>query len=568
MRVSDKADGLSLQVITGTHSVIFGIDLIEKHCKGLLGFAIHRTDHTEDEAYWLDGQKRFKWADEKHLEGRELSTRFHPIQSFLWQDFTAKPNHEYTYRISEVRGDPRKSDLGRSVEVRIRTERQDEGIHRIWFNRGAVSSQKYADEFKNKDPRVVGVPAWQWLSRGLNEALLAFINRAGPGDFLRAALYETRQLEVLEAFKAAANRGADVRIVYDGRENAKILDDGAWTGEWSPKDPNEKKLTEAGIPDQLCVPRRENKSAIAHNKFIVFGKKTSDTLDASEVWTGSTNITESAIFGHLNVGHSVHDADVAAAYLAYWTELSKDPKSTDLRKWVMKNSPVADLTSGAKTYLFSPRTKDTPTSLEWYVELMAKASKASFLTGAFGLPAAFVPVLQAPSNSVRYVLLDSYGSGIAEVVEKRRKLVRQLRGNSSNKIVVATLLDMNAFDHWLREKLNPLSTHVRYLHTKFLLADPLSDDPWVVTGSANFSTDSTFEHDENMLVIRGDTRVADVYLTEFMRLYRHYVFREWAETGHKTNADLPYLDVNDLWWRDYFKQGNLKTHQRLYFAAP
>ncbi|NTE66772.1 hypothetical protein G6M85_14270 [Agrobacterium tumefaciens] len=53
--------------------------------------------------------------------------------------------------------------------------------------------------------------------------------------------------------------------------------------------------------------------------------------------------------------------------------------------------------------------------------------------------------------------------------------------------------------------------------------------------------------------------MADVYLTEFMRLYRHYVFREWAETGHKTNANLPYLDVNDLWWRDDYKQGNLKT---------
>ncbi len=73
MRGSDKSDGLSLQVIAGTHSVIFGIDLIEEHCKGLLGFAIHRNDHTGDEAYCLDGQKRFKWADEKRLEGREVS---------------------------------------------------------------------------------------------------------------------------------------------------------------------------------------------------------------------------------------------------------------------------------------------------------------------------------------------------------------------------------------------------------------------------------------------------------------------------------------------------------------
>ena len=39
--------------------------------------------------------------------------------------------------------------------------------------------------------------------------------------------------------------------------------------------------------------------------------------------------------------------------------------------------------------------------------------------------------------------------------------------------------------------------------------------PIVVTGSANFSNASCVDNDENMLVIRGDKRVADVYLGEF-----------------------------------------------------
>jgi phosphatidylserine/phosphatidylglycerophosphate/cardiolipin synthase-like enzyme len=50
----------------------------------------------------------------------------------------------------------------------------------------------------------------------------------------------------------------------------------------------------------------------------------------------------------------------------------------------------------------------------------------------------------------------------------------------------------------------------------------------VVTGSANFSTASTNKNDENMLVIRGNTRVADIYLGEFMRIYNHLSFRAWA----------------------------------------
>lgn len=64
-----------------------------------------------------------------------------------------------------------------------------------------------------------------------------------------------------------------------------------------------------------------------------------------------------------------------------------------------------------------------------------------------------------------------------------------------------------------------------------MLVDPLSDDPIVITGSANFSKASTDSNDENMLLICGNTRVADIYLGEYMRLWNHYAFREWLAAG-------------------------------------
>jgi len=88
----------------------------------------------------------------------------------------------------------------------------------------------------------------------------------------------------------------------------------------------------------------------------------------------------------------------------------------------------------------------------------------------------------------------------------------------------------------------------------------------VVTGSANFSEASTTQNDENMLLIRGDTGVADIYLTEFMRLYRHYVFREWVLTHHGEEDEISYLDETFTWANEYFKPGSLKNHQREYFA--
>src|SRR4249920_2063671 len=77
------------------------------------------------------------------------------------------------------------------------------------------------------------------------------------------------------------------------------------------------------------------------------------------VWTGSTNLTQGAIFGHLNVGHLIHDPALAAQFVTYWTRLA-DPAATTgiLRGWTELNNPV-DLTSTSApqglTTVLSPR---------------------------------------------------------------------------------------------------------------------------------------------------------------------------------------------------------------------
>lgn len=99
---------------------------------------------------------------------------------------------------------------------------------------------------------------------------------------------------------------------------------------------------------------------------------------------------------------------------------------------------------------------------------------------------------------------------------------------------------------------------VFYIHTKFLLVDALPDNPLVCTGSANFSGDSLTANDENMLLIRGETRVADNYLTEFDRIFRHFysrdVINQIAKTGGK--AKVGTLDTTDAWTRGYFAADN------------
>ena len=134
---------------------------------------------------------------------------------------------------------------------------------------------------------------------------------------------------------------------------------------------------------------------------------------------------------------------------------------------------------------------------------------------------------------------------------------------------VGAVFDGDGPPGWRRELLNTVSTNVRYVHTKFMLIDPLGHDPVVVTGSANFSDASTTENDENMLVIRGDARVADIYLGEFMRLWRHHHFRGIVrKPDPATGVERPnYLAADDRWAYPFFLEGAVKFKRRQAFAG-
>ncbi len=52
MRARIEQHGIRLQAIAGTHVVLLGWSMAKPDSKGVLGFAVHRTDRTENEAYW------------------------------------------------------------------------------------------------------------------------------------------------------------------------------------------------------------------------------------------------------------------------------------------------------------------------------------------------------------------------------------------------------------------------------------------------------------------------------------------------------------------------------------
>jgi hypothetical protein len=71
-------------------------------------------------------------------------------------------------------------------------------------------------------------------------------------------------------------------------------------------------------------------------------------------------------------------------------------------------------------------------------------------------------------------------------------------------------------------------------------------------------------NDENTLVIKGDDRVADIYFTEYVRLFDHFSFREWLNEHLKEFN--PFLDEAGKWVDKYFDNPeHLNVKRKLVF---
>ena len=578
---SRKTGGYRVLAVSGVNTISFAIAKQGANTKGLLGFAVERHDPYENERYFMAGFKVFKSVIREPDENTTVTTFEHPVQSFVWDDFTAKPGRRYEYFFYPIKGPVRNLDrTARPIRIKVRTEplfSKDE--HDIFFNRGVASSQAYARRFGNQRPDQMQpekrAKAEEWLSRELDEAMLKFIAQAVKGDTLLCCFYEFRFRPVADALRAALDRKVTVRLIVDAKVNESTDKNGVFH-ESFPREENLKMIKAAGIPMGNVIKREARPSDIQHNKFMVLLKGAGQ--QPKEVWTGSTNISVGGIFGQTNVGHWVRNEVVAAQFQQYWKLLSDDPggkEGDDAATKRTKNKAfrtAVDAISVAPDSFEQVQAGITPVFsarsdlkvLDLYVKLVDEAEKLACITLAFGIGKAFKEQLKdnTSQSHISFLLLEK------EDKPNKRSVQPFIAINASQNVY-------KAWGSFLREKLHRwaketsarglgLNQHVAFIHSKFLLRDPLSDDPIVVTGSANFSEASTNANDENMLIIRGNRRVADIYFTEFNRLFNHYYFRSVMEvlsrgvTTNPSTQDSLFLSETDAWLEKY-APGTLRT---------
>lgn len=563
----------NVTAIAGTSTVLLAWTMASSSAaSGLRGFEIERTDE-EGRRSWLGGFRR-----------RSL------LRTFEWMDYTVGEGRKYEYRVFARFADGDK-DSRSSTAVTITTESNFDPSgsphrHQMFANRGVAGSQAFQRRFPREPGEPLSADACRWLSNGLAESFLDIVNAAKLGDRLRGGFYEFSFKPALEALERARARGVDVLLVVDCTSKAKKSrieewPDGAervdlqvwperendaramgascvsqrgekktWfvgrelieekrrallrmfgpTGETLAMD---KAMDECGGDLRDCVIRRTTCSGIPHNKFLVVNNTT--------VWTGSTNLTASGMYGQANVAHVVNDEAVAEKYLEYHAQLVKGAKTAELVKWNSDKDIPEVLAAGAEAgettrVYFSPRGKKSPMLQRW-AEMFGAAQSSACLTAAFTVNDLLVAECVKDTSARRYILK-----------EKWAKKDREIEANVKNRVVRGAVLADGAADGFAGEALTGLNEHVKFIHWKTMLIDPMSESPTVITGSANFSKASVEINDENMLVIAGDRRIADMYFVEFFRLFTHFSYRDRVVRGGKKKQ-------RDRWITDALTEG-------------
>lgn len=571
VRASQTRNGVTLRVIAGTYNVVIGIDLEQDKRKGCLGFSIRREDldAPPDEAQpnrWLPNMLKFPTDKTKAVD---VTTETAPLQKFRWGDYTCKPATRYRYQVVPRYGKPGSlqpktltPDDGAIVEVT--TESLDlTGPTAVFFNRGAAASRAFDIRFpklKTESQVDASLDAKKWLSRGLEEALIAFIAQAKDKSCtLHAAIYEFQKAEFIGALANAQKAGAKVGVVIHARK--KNESDTTITKNRAALAKAKPKLTDV-------VERDANpQSGIMHNKFVVLLE---DDKPIS-VWTGSTNWTDGAVYGQLNVGHAINDPNIAAKYEDYYQTLHKNPDAEDTRRAVELITPVSHLLPPGPgvTPIFSPQSEET--MLDLYADVCTDATSV-LVCAPFALSPVILKALAAKPDKrmLRFLLLDKEGS-----LGNNDQEVRVIENDPATSIGIAVTMPspLHDFQGDLLEGKEAWRHAGVHIHAKLIIANPFSSNPTIVMGSANFSHNSTCINDSNSIVFRGNTALADIYTTEYMRMFEHYHFRAFqakAEKKRKTKgAPKTTLSLveDDSWTAPFYVAGSHEEFDRMTFAG-
>lgn len=352
------------------------------------------------------------------------------------------------------------------------TASNSSGDIKVYFNRPVNTN--YANSSENFAIQ---------LPNAIDDTLIAYINRAQQSiDIMVYNLGSAAGIsDMAGAINQAYLNGKSVRVIYnEDTGNAGV----------SELLPNIPKLISP-------VPQFPNGHGLMHNKVFIF-----DAFSANPnlplVWTGSTNLTTQQVNTDPNNVIIVQDQSLARAYTMEFEEM-----------WGSN-----DITPNANNSFFGPFKKDNTPHV-------------------FNIGGRRVECYFSPSDGVNNRILEAINESSNDLIVNTMLITRNdlvdaiVQQKNTGTDVMVMVNHQNEGN--MQNQYNTLLSNLSYriitfseipqsgtLHHKLMIGNTKSNNnPFVLTGSHNWSTAAEVRNDENTLVVY-DANIANQYYQEFM----------------------------------------------------
>lgn len=280
------------------------------------------------------------------------------------------------------------------------------------------------------------------------------------------------------ALERAKERGVKVRVVYDNEDAEEEA---------------VAHLHAVGIPAH----DDDGRSNLMHNKFMV--------IDGKRVWTGSTNMSQNALYQQDNNAILFESRALAREYTAEFEEMFTNHDfgagSGAAEKEKRKNTRWSNWV-------------DDPSQLNDWLEIDDQTAVQVFFAPEDDAMARLVAEVKKAKKSIRFMAFAYTSIPLSDI------MIEKMQG--SHPVTVEGIFEGNHAS-WAETKIGPLhaaGANVRFdgnprpLHHKVVIID----DEVVCTGSFNFSEGADTSNDENLLIIRSKP-LAAAFTKEFKALF-------------------------------------------------
>lgn len=512
-----------------------------------VGFELERRDDKTQQVTVIVNRIPPK-AGQGPVQQTGISSAQSPIRRCIWTDHAVAATDNVSYRVTAMKNAtngafaPDPASVSQWTAPLVFSGDAGGGLS-AYFNRGTLMSQivsRFVGNNASEDTlrqfvkglATPGGQARQFLAGDALQQILNFLTDANHrGSSVYAALYEFNDEQLIDALKPFGSRGH------------VLIGNGTATKSANPP-----------VADQLSAAKLEVRhrdlshkgasSPSVHNKFIV--EADANGQNASRVLTGSTNWTTTGLCTQLNNALIVEDAAIAARFRKQWDLLVA---AGDNMTPALKASNSQPTTDKNITLYFAATNGEA--EFKPVLDLIAGAKEGAlflmFMPGQSPLLDALLTRAQQNSIYVRGVVSSesSKGKGIASIGGQVIKSGAPSQAFHKDVLLPAGVTEQ---DHpsWAEVEFSVSEIRgagmIAIVHSKAIVIDPFSENCAVITGSHNFSDSASQHNDENLVIVRGNQKLAQAYAVHINGVYDHYSWRSFLASGGDADQIYKPLD--------------------------